>query len=221
MAETTGLLHGRNQKQAPYDRIRDAIMDGTLEPGSPLVESQVAEWCGVSRTPVREALTRLEQDGLVERGERGLIVRQRSPEEVLDIYEVRVVLEMTAARVAAERHTHYDRIRLEKLLKAAEDADTSDSGELVRRNRDFHQGVWQASHNDSLIDLLTRLNMHLIRYPATTLSHEGRWQEAIEEHRELVNAILARDGDRAELLAQTHFIRARDIRLTLWEELTY
>lgn len=210
-----------DRKLSPYERIRDAIVDGTLRPGSPLVESQVAAWCGVSRTPVREALTRLEQDGLIQRGERGLVVRDRSPEEILDIYETRIVLEVTAARVAAERHTSFDRIRLERLLRTTEEADPSNSDELAQRNRAFHRGIWFSSHNESLIDLLTRLNLHLGRYPATTLAYPGRWQTGLEQHRGIVVAVLDKNADEAGELARRHFVEARDIRLALWEQDTY
>lgn len=212
------LPENGDRKQSAYEKIKDAILDGTLHPGAQLIEAFVAEWCGVSRTPVREALTRLEQDGLVERGERGLVVRDRSPEEILDIYETRIVLEATAARVAAERHTAFDRIRLERLLKATEGIDTTDGDSLVQRNRDFHRGVWQAGHNESLVDLLNRLNLHLVRYPATTLSYPGRWETALQEHRGIVDAILRRDGRAAAELAEQHFTEARDIRLQLWEQ---
>lgn len=205
-------------KQAPYERIKDAILDGTFEPGAPLVESSISEWCGVSRTPVREALTRLEQDGLVERRERGLVVRTRSPEEILDIYETRTVLEAVAARTAAVRWTSFDRIRLENLLRVYSEVDPSDPTLLAQRNREFHKGVWQAAHNESLLDLLNRLNMHLVRYPATTLAHPGRWEQALEEHRALVDAILRRDADVAGKTAELHFTEARDIRLALWED---
>ena len=205
------------RRPSPYEKIRDAILDGTLNPGAPLVESSIAEWCGVSRTPVREALTRLEQDGLVERSDRGLVIRQRSPEQILDIYETRIVLESTAAKVAAARHNSFDQMRLETLMAAAEAADLNDSDQLVTRNRDFHRGVWRASHNETLIDLLQRLDMHLTRYPATTLAYTGRWAEALEQHRALVEAILRRDGKAAAEIADRHFSQARDIRLTLWK----
>ncbi|MCW2667084.1 MAG: GntR family transcriptional regulator [Frankiales bacterium] len=207
-----------DKKLSPYERIQQAITDGTLAPGSPLVESQVATWCGISRTPVREALTRLEQDGLVERGDRGLVVRRRSPEEILDIYETRCVLEATVARVAAERHTSFDRIRLERLLRLCDEAETGDSAARQRLNREFHHGIWLASHNESLVDLLSRLNLHLVRYPATTLGHPGRWEASLAEHRRLVEAVLARDPDRAAEAAREHFTRARDIRLLLLEQ---
>lgn len=206
---------------SPYQRIKDAILDATLLPGQPLVESALAEWCGVSRTPIREALLRLEQDGMVERGERGLIVRQRSPEQILDIYEARIVLEATVARVAAERHTAFDRMRIERLLEETASVQTDDGAHLARINREFHHGVWLASHNDSLLDLLSRLNLHLVRYPATTLAYPGRWEAALIEHRNLVEAILQRKGARAARIAEAHFTAARDIRLALWEQDTF
>jgi DNA-binding GntR family transcriptional regulator len=206
--------------RSPYERIRDAILDGELGPGEPLVELSIARWCGVSRTPVREALRRLEQDGLVRRGERGLVVRERSPEEILDIYDARIVLEASAARTAAQRHTAFDRIRLDKLLRACRSAPTDDISALVRSNREFHRGIWEASHNETLKDLLDRLNLHLLRYPATTLANPGRWQEALDQHADLIAAITARDEATAAEIAARHFTQARDIRLALWENAT-
>jgi DNA-binding GntR family transcriptional regulator len=203
---------------APYERIKQAILDGTFAPGSALVESSVAQWCGVSRTPIREALTRLEQDGLVEKTARGMTVRGRTPEQILDIYEVRIALEATAARIAAERHTSMDRVRLERLVSRAEASDESQGQMLADRNRDFHRGVWLASHNEALIDLLDRLNLHLLRYPVTTLTTPRRWKESLEEHRGLVEAIFDRDPANAQKIAEHHFTTARDIRLALGED---
>ncbi len=203
---------------SPYERIKQAILDGTFEPGCPLVESTVAVWCGVSRTPVREALSRLEQDGLVNRTERGMTVRERTPEEILDIYEVRIALEAAAARIAATRHTALDRLRLERLQALAEEGDEADGPVLAVRNRDFHRGVWLATHNEALIDLLDRLNLHLLRYPITTLTAPGRWKEALQQHRDLVAAIVGHDPARAQELAEQHFATARDIRLSLFQE---
>jgi DNA-binding GntR family transcriptional regulator len=217
MVKVAKRAAGARQDVTPYERIKQAIMDGTFEPGHALVEATVAEWCGVSRTPVREALTRLEHDGLVSKTERGMTVRARTPEEILDIYETRIALEATAARMAAERHTNMDRIRLERLMTVAAETDEK-LGLHAPRNREFHRGIWLASHNESLIDLLDRLNMHLLRYPTTTLTAPGRWEQSLVEHRELLDAIIARDGKAAQEIAERHFIEARDIRLALWEE---
>jgi DNA-binding GntR family transcriptional regulator len=198
--------------------VKQAIIRGELEPGQQLVETALAEWCQVSRTPIREALSRLVQDGLAERSDRGLIVRRRSPEEILDIYETRIVLEATVGRFAAERRTEFDVRTLRRLMERAREV-TADDERKVEVNRLFHQAMWRASHNESLLDLLERLNLHLARYPATTLSYPGRWEQAKSEHAAIVDAVESRDEAKAYELALAHFTRARDIRLQLWDDL--
>lgn len=206
------------RKPSPYERLKEAIMAGDILPGQPLVETALAAWCEVSRTPVREALTRLEQDGLVARTERGLVVRERSREEILDIYETRIVLESTAARVAAARRSSLDVLTMKRLASRLDGVDTSDERQMARANREFHQAVWQASSNEPLSDLLRRLDLHLARYPSTTLSQPGRWTEGNAEHRAIIAAIEEQDGTRAHELVAEHFTKARDLRLRLWAQ---
>ena len=201
-----------------YECLRHAILTGEIEEGGALVEAQLAAQFEVSRTPIREALTRLEQDGLVERRARGLVVRTRSPEEILDIYETRLVLEAKAAAVAADRRTELDLVRLRHLVERGRPLDAGDPAALAANNRQFHEAVWRAGRNESLIDLLRRLNLHLTRYPSTTLSAPGRWSHAVEQHAELADAIEARDAEAAARIAEVHFAAARDIRLRLWQE---
>jgi DNA-binding GntR family transcriptional regulator len=203
---------------SPYDKIKQAIVDGELKPGDQLVETTLATWCEVSRTPIREALRRLEQDGLVDRTDRGLVVRERSPEEILDIYVTRIALEATAGRVAAERRTDHDLRLLRRLLAKEDQVKTTDQAGMIEVNQQFHRAVWRASHNDSLMDLLERLNLHLARYPGTTLSTAGRWKVARRQHELLVDAIERRDADTAHDLARQHFTEARDIRLDLFTD---
>ncbi|GAB3468012.1 GntR family transcriptional regulator [Actinophytocola sediminis] len=204
-------------KITPYQRLKEAIRSGDLRPGQQLVESALAEWCEVSRTPIREALSKLQHDGLVERSERGLVVRERGPEEVLDIYETRIALEGTAARLAAERRSAHDLMLLRRALAKLESVAEGDVEAMVETNRQFHTAIWRASRNVSLIDLLERLDLHLARYPATTLSSPGRWGRSNDQHTALVAAIDARDSDTAEKLALEHFTEARDIRLSLFD----
>jgi len=199
---------------ATYDQLKSSILDGTLGAGAPLVEVQVAKWCGVSRTPVREALKKLEQEGLVERTARGIVVKLRSPEEILDIYAVRIVLEALAAHTAADRRTELDLVRLEKLIGEAPQVAAE---YVVTYNRQFHQSVWAACHNDALIGLLEQLSSQVARFPATTLTFPGRWREVLDLHTRLVAAIRARDADEASAIATEQFTRARDIRLELYK----
>lgn len=215
--ESTGPARAAT-RIAPYDLLKQAILSGDLEPGQPLVETSLAAWCGVSRTPVREALRRLEQDGLVERNDHGLAVRARSMEEILDLYDTRIVLEATAGKVAAERRHDHDVRLLRWALERSRKISGDDAEGMVDVNRQFHRAVWVASHNEPLIDLLERLDLHLARYPGTTLLSPGRWDTARDEHAALADAIEKRNSNLAHAIAMAHFTAARDIRLALFAE---
>lgn len=199
-----------------YDRLRSEIVTGRLTPGAPLVETELAIQYGTSRTPVRESLRRLEQDGLVERGERGMQVRSRSPEEILEIYEVRIGLEGWVARTAAERRTSFDLALLEERHARMVEADSTSEEVAMALNNTFHEAIWSASHNQTLVDLLTRLRSHLTRYPVTTLTSPGRWEVVLRDYRQLIDAIIAKDAKASSELAKAHMTAARDIRLRMY-----
>lgn len=200
-----------------YERIREAILSGRFAAGQLLGENALAAEFGTSRTPVREALHRLEIEQLVERASRGVRVRASSPEEILDIYEVRITLEGAAAKGAAQRATELDLVRLRAAQEAMR-AVGDDPAERARTNRAFHEALWQASHSPTLDDLLRRLHAHLIRYPTTTLAHGTRWDEVLEQHDAMLAAIQARDADGARRLAEEHMTGARDVRLQMYAE---
>jgi DNA-binding GntR family transcriptional regulator len=201
---------------SPYEKLKHAIIGGELAPGQQLVETTLATWCGVSRTPIREALTRLEQDGLVLRTDRGVVVRKRSPEEILDIYEIRVALEAMVARNAAARRNALDILQLKGNLETLLALNPEDAAAMAAASSVFHRTVRRASHNEPLIEIVDRLNTHIsARYP-TTLSQPGRWGEANEEHRVIFESIERQDGDRAASEAAAHFTTARDLRLAMW-----
>jgi DNA-binding GntR family transcriptional regulator len=196
-----------------YQRMRDDIVAGAWD-DAPLVELALAARYGTSRTPVREALRRLEQDGLVERRERSLRVRARSPEEILEIYDVRIVLEGLAAQAAAQHAGPLDLARLRRAAAAMRAADPGDAA----ANRAFHEALWTAGHSSTLQDLLGRLQDHLRRYPESTLRSAERWETALAEHDELVERIAARDTEGARALAERHMTEARDLRLAMFAE---
>jgi DNA-binding GntR family transcriptional regulator len=203
---------------SPYEKLKQAILSGELAPHQALVEVSLAKWCGVSRTPIREALRRLEQDGLIYRDMHGLRVRERSPEEILDLYDTRIVLEAAAAGVASERRTDHDVRLLRWSLQHGKEISSDDVDAMVEGNQQFHRAIWQATRNESLIDLLERLNLHLARYPGTTLSFPGRWADALREHEQLTDAIEGRNAHEAQEIARRHFAAARDIRLSLFAQ---
>jgi DNA-binding GntR family transcriptional regulator len=199
-----------------YEQLHEHIVTGRLDAGEALRETSLATQFGVSRTPIREALRRLEQDGLVERGDRGLQVRRRSPEEILEIYEVRVALEAAAARAAAERRSPLDLIRLEQVHANMAALENPDAETMASLNRRFHGLVWAASHNATMVDALTRLHAPLMRYRETTLAFEDRWDMVIQEHANILEAIREGDPVRARDLASDHMIGARDTRLRMF-----
>lgn len=199
-----------------YERLRELIFSNELEAGEALTEATLASRLGVSRTPIREGLTRLEQDGLVERFARGVRVKERSPEEILEIYEVRITLEEAAARGAASRRTELDLSRLEAIHDEMAGLPGSDSAGRVAWNNRFHEALWRASHNATLEDVITRLISRLRRYPQTTLTFPGRWERVLVEHGQLIAAIRKQDPDQAAAIAAGHMTAARDTRLRMY-----
>jgi DNA-binding GntR family transcriptional regulator len=200
-----------------YEQLREAILTGRFAAAQVLSENALAAEYGKSRTPVREALHRLEIEGLVERVPRGVRVRAPSPEEILDIYEVRITLEGAAAKAAAERATELDRMQLRSAHNAMIEVDDNAAAK-ASANRRFHEAIWTASHNPTLVDLLHRLNVHLVRYPTTTLTYGDRWDAVLREHEELLGAIEARDGEAARRIAEHHMFGAREVRLRMYTE---
>jgi DNA-binding GntR family transcriptional regulator len=199
-----------------YDEIRADILSGYFKPGEALGENAMAARYGTSRTPIREALLRLEIEQLVERGARGVQVRTTSPEEILDIYEVRTTLEGAAARAAARRRSELDLLRLKSAHQTMVDLVNPDDRTRAETNRVFHETVWAASHSPTLFDLLERLNTHLIRYPTTTLAYGDRWAAVLKEHSALVSAIESQNADEAGEIAEHHMSGARDVRLRMY-----
>lgn len=199
-----------------YEQIRKDIVAGKFAPGTPLIETTLARKYGISRTPIREALLRLEHDGFVERGNRGVSIRQPTPQEILDIYEVRITLEATAARAAAHRRTDLDLVQLRSAHETMLKSESHESAKKAEINHVFHETIWKASHNSTLVDLLYRLNVHLLRYPTTTLSDEERWEEVLVEHSQLIKAIESHDDKAAFSIAEKHMAGAREVRLRMY-----
>jgi DNA-binding GntR family transcriptional regulator len=198
-----------------YQQLLEEVLEGELRPGEILVETTLGKRFGVSRTPIREALRMLEQDGVLERVNRGMRVRQTSSEEVLEIYGVRTILEAAAAKDAASRRSDYDLATLDRMLGTMAEARSATPQEMAAINRSFHRGIWQAAGNRTLSDLLERLAVHLRRYPATTYQRPGRWDQALEEHRQILEAIRDKDPERAAIVAEEHMRASRDVRLDM------
>ncbi len=187
-----------------YARILAAVRDGSLAPGTRIRESQMAEWLEMSRTPVRQAIQRLEGEGLLTMAPRaGLVVTTVDQELVEELYLMREVLEGTAARLAAESASRIE-LRLLEEMVAAEMKAKVDSRAAADANRRFHTLIYTAAKNRFLLKSLRALHDSLALLGPSTLAKEERARQAAREHARIVKAIVARDPDTAEARMREH-----------------
>jgi DNA-binding GntR family transcriptional regulator len=201
------------QKDA-YDLILEAIDVGVFKPGDRLVESELAERFGVSRTPIREALQRLETQSMLTRVGRSLIVSSLDHNQLAELYAVRNELEGLAARLAAQ-HAAPEEIKVLHDMIEADRGLIGDPMAMSRANRRFHKQVHLASHNRYLVQQLDLVHRSMALLATTSLAAEGRGETALDEHLEIVRAIEARDGDAAAAALKRHLSKAFETRLKL------
>jgi len=205
-------LRTRSRADFVYESLRDAIWDGRIAVGERVREEEIARNLGVSRTPVREALQRLHQRGLLVFGAgRGLTVALLSQHQVLQLYAMREILEGSAARFAAEHATAPEIAVLWRLQKELCKPD-HDTMALVTLNRRLHQAIYEAAHNQYLIQTLSVLHDSLALLHSTTFRAPSRRKESDEEHRQIVAAIEQHNPDRAEEAAREHIRQAQRTR---------
>ena len=198
-----------------YGRLKMEIANGTMEPGSRVRENEIAERLGISRTPVREALRRLEaEDLIVHVPHQGAIIAELDHQAVIELYDMRETLEGTAARYAA-RHASEAEIQDLAELVESEQENVGDFRALAQLNRAFHMALYRAGHNRYLLKALLSLSDAMILLGGTTLTVPDRFPAAHAEHLEIVKAIAERDPDRAEAAARSHIRNAQRARLKL------
>lgn len=203
-----------NPQKDAYQLILDAIDVGVYRPGDRLVESELAERFGVSRTPVREALQRLETQSLLARDGRSLIVASLDHNQLAELYVVRSELEGLAARLAA-RHATPEEISVLMEMVVEDRALLNDPGLLSRANRRFHRQLHLASHNRFLIQQLDLVYRSMALMATTSLAAVGRGETALAEHQKIVDCIKARDEDAAYDALKSHISIAFVQRLKL------
>jgi len=204
------------QKDA-YALILEAIDIGLYHPGDRLVESELAERFGVSRTPIREALQRLETQSLLVRDGRSLIVASLDHNQLAELYVVRAELEGLAARLAAH-HAAPEEVRVLRKLVEDDRALLDDPAAMARANRRFHKQIHLASHNRYLVQQLDLVHRTMALMATTSLATEGRATGALSEHDAIVSAIENGDADAAYSALRTHISKAFETRLTLEAE---
>ncbi len=198
-----------------FSSLRNAILDGQFHPGERLVEKTLAQTLSISRTPIREALRKLELEGLVSHEpRRGVVVVGVSQDDAAEIYTIRAVLEGLAARLAASRRTDGEVAQLKHLLNTMEESVQSRNfPELVPVHITFHQSFTAASKSSRLCQMISSLWDYVKGFERSTYSHPAPLLSSCEEHRQIVEAIEQQDEQQAEYAARTHILHAKDMFL--------
>lgn len=198
-------------REIVLERLRTAIMSGSFESGDRLVETSIAENMGVSRTPVREAFRQLEIEGLAENiPRRGTIVKGISKKDILEIYEIREVLEGLVFRLACSNISVSQIEELkEKILKMEQSIDCNDINEYWRLHSEFHDSILYSSGNQRLVDQMKQIYEYLSRLRNFTLVMNKRRNVAMGEHKALIKAFEKKDEILAESIGKEHTVNAK------------
>ena len=200
--------------------LRHMILSGEMEPGTRLVERELASRLGVSRTPIRECIRQLEIEGLVEHLPRqGCVVRKVSLGEVVEVFMIRASLEGLASRLAAERRTTRDIGRLKRILTQMETSIAQgDSRRIHELHVAFHEAMYRMAQSPRLAGMLRSLMQQSFWFARIAYGMPGRTEEALSEHKALLEAIEKGDPDLAEARTREHVERSRETYLRVQSE---
>lgn len=198
-----------------YDMLKEAIIKGTLAQGQKLVETQLSAQMNVSRVPVREAMKKLEQDGLVEKtGKRGFVVKIVSREEIDETFGIRVLLESYAAFLATERIDDGLIRKLDESIETYKQVlETGDTERLMQLNTQFHEMVYRASGSQKLYGLINNFRDFIYRYRRKLLNNLDFARLSLRDHEKMVKAMRQKDQKRVEHLVRKHILRGKEVIL--------
>lgn len=202
-------------REVVCETLRDAVRRGILQPGERLMEIQLAEDLGVSRTPVREAIRKLEMEGyVIMMPRRGTYVADLSIRDINEVFEIRTSLESLASGLAAERINEEELEKLQRLLvEIGAYIKSGDMESIVRTDTEFHDLLYQASRNSRLVGIISNLREQLTRFRTTSMSFPGRLKATLEEHRKIVEAIAQGDEKAARKAAEHHMEKSEQTLL--------
>lgn len=211
-------LVAENQAVGCYRELVAKLQRGDIKPGDYLREQEVAAEFGVSRTPVREALRKLEAEGLaVAESRLGMRVRTLDYIEVIELYEVREIHERAVARLAATKATEIELAEL-KAIQAQLEKSTANAGQMAALNQRFHFALLQMAKNRFLTRAVESMQRTLLVLGPSTLEDSKRASTAIKEHRVLIQAIQKRDADKAEAIMGKHLQNAQRSRIRMYQQ---
>lgn len=195
-----------------FQVLKEAIITEELKPGERLMEVQLAEDMGVSRTPVREAIRKLELEGLVSMVPRkGAYVADISIKDAAEVFEIRWALEGLAASLASERITDGEIKKLEKALKDIEKAaKKGDTKTIIKKDAEFHNILFNSTRNGRLAQIINNLKEQIYRFRVESFRNPKRFKNTIQEHKAIIEAIKERNSQKAEEITKIHIRKAED-----------
>ncbi|MFA5905385.1 MAG: GntR family transcriptional regulator [Desulfobacula sp.] len=211
MKLSTSFKERKSLGQDVFEYLKNAIIDQTIEPGSRLVESKIAEMLGISRTPLREALHKLEREEWIEKtASGGFQVVSLTRQDIEETFGVRSALEAYAARLAAENYREKDLIPLEKkMLEYQKCLEKKANDKLQTINTEFHDLLYALSRNPKLVKMINQLRAQISRFRQIILKQDEYAHESNEDHVKMLDAIKKRDGDAVEKLVREHLIKGK------------
>jgi len=209
------LPERRSLGQHVYLRLRQAILRGELAPGSRLVESRLAGALGISRTPVREGIHKLEREHLVKQGPSGgFFVAGLTREDIRETFGIRAVLESYAVSLAALQHRENELSALDRKIRDYQACiDRGDMGSLLRINTEFHDLLYGLSRSPRLIKMINDLRDQIYRFRQVLLKTEEWARVSNDDHRHMLALIRKRDAEGVERLVREHILRGQDVVL--------
>ncbi|MEL7567343.1 MAG: GntR family transcriptional regulator [Dehalobacterium sp.] len=205
-------------REVIFHFLRESIISGKFAPDDHLIEEELAKQLNVSRTPIREAIRKLELEGLVRRSpRRGVVVRKFSLEDAEEIYDLRSVLEGYAARLATKNISMDQINKLKSLLSEMKESIKNGNtiGEMDLHKK-WHLTLYAASKNSRLERLLNDYADYLQFFRTLALQNPGRLNETTEQHESLIHAIESGDSELAEKVAREHVVRGKEAFLRQW-----
>jgi DNA-binding GntR family transcriptional regulator len=211
MKLSTSFKERKSLGQDVFEYLKNAIIDQTIEPGSRLVESKIAEMLGISRTPLREALHKLEREEWIEKTPSGgFQVVNLTRQDIEETFGVRSALEAYAARLAAENYREEALIPLEKkMLEYQKCLEKEANDKLQTINTEFHDLLYALSRNPKLVKMINQLRAQISRFRQIILKQDEYAHESNEDHVRMLDAIKKRDGDAVEKLVREHLIKGK------------
>lgn len=203
-----------------FDSLKQAIIRGNMSPGEWLVESHIADTLGISRTPVREAIHKLEREGLIERQPRGgFTVLGLTRDDIEETFGIRAVLEGYAAKLAAIKHQKSELAPLERKIEEFEKSlAKKQQADLTRINTEFHDLLYALSKSPKLVHMINGLRDQIFRFRQMILKESKMAKISNEDHKQMLEFIRKRDADGVEALVRGHIIRGQEMVLQAFDK---